>query len=320
MVARATRHIDFCCGLYSYQFKQSKHFIHEHPRSARSWSIDGIKELTNDLGVSSAYSNMCHFGMTTHIDVRDGQRGLVAKPTGFMTSSWTAYEEFNKTCRDTHVRVPLVGGRASACREYPPALCAAMCRGIAKQKAYSAGGDTATCPRSRKQLLSFMTKVVDPAHGRKIRVHNRHRLVARPIGEWSTRWFDHVHEHDGGSGEHGTRPCDGVAEIQGQVSALYDNNGMPEAWDDMNNVFLEPDMVAAARAEEMSFFKKLGVYRRVPRAMIKQVGGKLGSVKWLDTNKGDRSFRNYRFRLVAREYTDSKDDTLYTHRRRRLKH
>ena len=56
----------------------------------------------------------------------------------------------------------------------------------------------------------------------------------------------------------------------------------------MNNVFLEPDKVAAARAEEMSCFKKLGVCRRVPRAMIKQVGGKLVSVKWLDTNKGYR--------------------------------
>ena len=60
-----------------------------------------------------------------------------------------------------------------------------------------------------------------------------------------------------------------------QMGALYENHGMPEAWDDMNNVFLEPDKVTAARAEEMSFFKKLGVYRRVPRAMIKQDGRKI---------------------------------------------
>ena len=39
-----------------------------------------------------------------------------------------------------------------------------------------------------------------------------------------------------------------------QMSALYEKSGMPEAWDDMNNVFLEPDKVAAARAEDRSFF------------------------------------------------------------------
>ena len=100
-----------------------------------------------------------------------------------------------------------------------------------------------------------------------------------------------MHEHDGGNDDHGTRPCDGFAEMKRQMSALYENNGMPEVWDDTNNVFLKPDKVAAARAEEMSFFKKLGVYRRVPLAMIKQVGSQLVSVSWLDTNKGDRVSR-----------------------------
>ena len=95
-----------------------------------------------------------------------------------------------------------------------------------------------------------------------------------------------------------------------QMSALYEKNGMPEAWDDIHNVFLEPDKVTAARAEEMSFFKKLGVYRRVPRAIIQQVGGKIVTVKWLDTKKGDRHAPNYRSSLVAWEYNDSKDDTL----------
>ena len=60
--------------------------------------------------------------------------------------------------------------------------------------------------------------------------------------------------------------------MKAQMSALYEKNGMPEAWDDTNNAFLEPHKVVAARAEVMSFCKKLGVYRRVPRAaMIKQV-------------------------------------------------
>ena len=58
------------------------------------------------------------------------------------------------------------------------------------------------------------------------------------------------------------------------MASLYEKSGMPEAWDDMNNVFLDLAKVKIARAEEMSFFKKLGVYRRVPKDMIRQVGGK----------------------------------------------
>ena len=71
-----------------------------------------------------------------------------------------------------------------------------------------------------KQLLSLMTKVVDPVPGRKIRIQKLHRHVAKPIGEWSTHWIDNVHEHDGGSEDHGTRPCDGIAEMKRQMSAL----------------------------------------------------------------------------------------------------
>ena len=122
--------------------------------------------------------------------------------------------------------------------------------------------------------------------------------------------MDNVHEPDGGCDQFGLRQGSGVEEMQKHMSALYERQGMPEAWDDVNNVFLEPAKVVDARAEEMRFFKKLGVYRRVPRALIKELGGKLISVRWLDTNKGDRDEPNYRSRLVGREYNEGRDDTI----------
>ena len=54
LVARASRHSDFYCGLYRYQLKRGKHFIHEHPWPARTWNINGIKELMKDPRVSVA--------------------------------------------------------------------------------------------------------------------------------------------------------------------------------------------------------------------------------------------------------------------------
>jgi hypothetical protein len=194
----------------------------------------------------------------------------------------------------------LVGGRASACQVYPPALCMAMCKGIAKQKAWDTGGVVSTGAMEKKSLMSLMSRVIDPVVGKKLRVHSKSRPAGRPVGEWLSHWVDNVHEPDGGEDLFGGRPRDGIDIMKKHMDALYHSNGMPEAWDDMNGVFLDPDLVIAARAEEMAFFKKLGVYKRVPRSKVAEMGGKMVSVKWLDTNKGDKLNPNYRSRLVAR--------------------
>ena len=179
-----------------------------------------------DARVSVAYANMCQFGMTSHIDVKDGPRGPVAKPTGFLTSGWAMVRALSRRCRDGHAYVPLVGGRASACQQYPPALCEAMCRGIAKQKAYEAGGDIVTGALDRKMLCSLMSRVVDPIRGRKIRVHCNARAAARSIGEWNEYWIDNVHEADGGCDAFGTRIGDGTAEMRKQIDSLCQKPGV----------------------------------------------------------------------------------------------
>ena len=197
---------------------------------------------------------------------------------------------------------------------HTPALCQAMCRGISKQKRYDHGGVASTGANNKKQLASLMSKVADAsglALAGPVRSSSQERPMSRPIGDWSEHWIDNVHEHGGGVYLFGGRVRNGVAEMRNEMSALYDRQGMPEAWDDMNNVFLDPAMVVAAREVEMSFFKKLGVYKRVPRSRVQELGGKMVSVKWLDTNKGDRAAPNYRSRLVAREFNQGKDDTLY---------
>ena len=103
----------------------------------------------------------------------------------------------------------------------------------------------------------------------------------------------------------------GVDEMQKHMCSLYERGGMPEAWDDVNNVFLDPEEVKKARAVEMDFFRKFGVYKRVPKSRIKELNGKFISTKWLDTNKGDKDNPNHRSRLVGREYNEGRDDTLY---------
>ena len=95
-----------------------------------------------------------------------------------------------------------------------------------------------------------------------------------------------------------------------QMSSLYERQGMPEAWDDVNGVFLDADKVREAREEEMAYHKKCGVYKRVHKSQVQATGGNMIAAKWLDTKKGDKEQPNYRSRLVGGEYNEGNDGSL----------
>ena len=74
---------------------------------------------------------------------------------------------------------------------------------------------------------------------------------------------------------------------------------------------LDRKRVIKARMEEIKFFKKMGVYRKVSRAEVLARGGKIISTKWVDTNKGCTSEPNCRCRLVGQEFKRDKRLDLY---------
>ena len=75
---------------------------------------------------------------------------------------------------------------------------------------------------------------------------------------------------------------------------------------------LDKLLVIEARKKEMEFFKKMAVYRKVPRSEVKKQGGKIISTRWVDTDKGHRGNANYRSRLVARETKKDKRKDLFS--------
>lgn len=83
------------------------------------------------------------------------------------------------------------------------------------------------------------------------------------------------------------------------------------ARDDVAGVKLVPELVKRARAEEMTYFKKPGVYEVVPRSHQKKTGGKVIGTRWVDVNKGDAANPKFRSRLVGREFNVGRDDSLY---------
>ena len=99
--------------------------------------------------------------------------------------------------------------------------------------------------------------------------------------------------------------------LQAEMSGLSHRSGYETAWDDVSNENLVPSLVHAARAVEMEYFEKLGVYERVPRSHQVATGGKVIGVRWVDINKGDAADTNCRSRLVGREFNVGKDDAFY---------
>ena len=56
--AKAIGHANFCCSLYERQLRRGRHFLHEHPWSARSWGLWKIKKLLNNPAVSITQGHM----------------------------------------------------------------------------------------------------------------------------------------------------------------------------------------------------------------------------------------------------------------------
>ena len=99
--------------------------------------------------------------------------------------------------------------------------------------------------------------------------------------------------------------------LKAEMDGLSFKDVFEAARDDVSNAELVPKLVREARELEMDYFRKLGVYERVPRSHQVHTGGKIIGVRWVDVNKGDATDTNYRSRLVGREFNVRRDDALY---------
>ena len=101
-------------------------------------------------------------------------------------------------------------------------------------------------------------------------------------------------------------------DITGEINALLDSPHMEEDeaqgiydeflfFDDLTGKELERNLAIEARKLEMAFFRKMKVYKKVPRWKAQNANCKVITTKWIDVNKGDNTNPNYRARLVGRE-------------------
>ena len=87
---------------------------------------------------------------------------------------------------------------------------------------------------------------------------------------------------------------------------------MEIAWDDGPGVALDPTAAEAARAEEITYVRKMNLYTDVPvEECLRKIGRQPIGIRWIDISNGDVNDPKYRSILVAREVDIHKMDDLF---------
>ena len=131
-------HLQFSEEIYRFQLHRGKHFLHEHPASAASWTEEVIVNLNSDPRVSTTTCHMCQYGMQ-HRD-KDGVLRHVLKPTRWMSTSPYILKRLSRKCPrgcksvGGHEHTTLFGAeKTKAASVYPPALCREILLGTREQ-------------------------------------------------------------------------------------------------------------------------------------------------------------------------------------------
>eukprot|EP00959_Pyramimonas_sp_CCMP1952_P095586 1998226-Pyramimonas_sp.AAC.1 len=97
-VMEGIQHLRFCAKIYAKQVEQGRYFLREHPARAWSWKLDFMVDLSKLKGVSRVSGHQCCFGQQT-VDL-DGEKGLVLKPTGWMSNSECILRGVSRRCEN----------------------------------------------------------------------------------------------------------------------------------------------------------------------------------------------------------------------------
>ena len=116
-----------------------------------------LQSLVETPGVFWQRADQCMYGLVTPDD--DGIDTPAKKPTGFLSTSWCILEELSLVCDSSHRHQHLMSGRAAAAALYPPQLCKAICRGLAKQRSYDDSGLVGGQRFGRKEIKALLNKL-----------------------------------------------------------------------------------------------------------------------------------------------------------------
>ena len=110
MLEEGVRHLHFVLSLYMIQLDGGRHFLHEHPCTATSWTDPWMIKLLQHPRVRTVMSDQCGYGLFTTNS--RGENVHAKKPTRWATSSEQMASRVSKRCSGKHDHEPLLGGKA----------------------------------------------------------------------------------------------------------------------------------------------------------------------------------------------------------------
>ena len=237
LLARAIKHVEFCCELYELQVSAGRFFVHEQPLTASSWKLLCILRVLALPGVHTCVLDMCAHGMW-QVD-KEGP-GHVKKATRIMTNSPEVSGQVAIRCPGNHRHIVLIDRRAKAAQVYPEQLCRAILRGARmpqKKDNYQ-----------RKPLTEEQRRVLKQSIQDRCREVKLASLTDQEVCEVNSL----THE-------------------EGEDLSSTSQHGF---WGDTKGGWLSPDGVRQPRQDELDYIRRHRVYARVPRARCLQATGK----------------------------------------------
>jgi hypothetical protein len=275
--AEAETLLGFAIEVYEHQIRHGRHFLHEHPASATSWSLPKMMGLRKKKGVGEVVGHLCQYGLTAKAG---GHQTPALKPTRFLSSAEEVLKLLGKKCTRDHEHQRLAQGRARDAAIYPPELCKAMLRGIEAQLRREG---RAICDTLRRDL-------------------DRGCAVYSLSRETECEGHDMTEE---------VTPEEEYMKVRDEHENMQ-KYGSQRYWDAITNEELPASLTAEARAEELAFMNEWKVWDVVPLAECwKKTGKKPLQSKWVDVNKGDLKRPVVRSRFVAKEFATTRSDEFF---------
>ena len=276
----AVRHLHYMAGLYKLQLSAGRHFLHEHPATASSWSDPWIMRLLNHPNVSSIVSDQCEYGLLT--PDADGLPMPAKKPTRWMSSSPFMLDRLSRRCSGDHVHQHLVGGRAKAAEDYSIELVTEILRGVRDTAdAEEKWGDEC----SEELIASMRTAgVMHDVHDVSVAAAYRSEDLDAATEKLTVK----------------LKYADGRVE---STELVFKDSYK----DEYTNEELPLGHVRRAMHEELVYFCDT-VWQLVP---VEEVTGKTIGSRWVNCNKNDLEDPDVRCRLVGQEVNLHADESFY---------
>ena len=325
----AREHLEYCCQQYEKRIHAGRYFLHEHPHLAGSWDEECIKRLENHPDVLRVTGDMCEQGMTVKDD--DGLEGFAKKRTGYLTNSPYIAAELEVLCSNEPGAVQiwretcyepkkgqLPGRKGPHWSSVVRRVTLDVTNGRVLQDLHDA------C-NAEKSLVKFTI----PDGCVRVETLFYYKVEGK-------RWHRHIPLIGGKAKQCEVYPPGLIRSIlrglrkqlrkDVPISSLdfgptnqeqdVDFSLVSEDWstfsDEISGKALETTMVQAARAEEIDFANRYGVWTPVP---IQQAWDRTGrgpiSSRWIDVNKGDEKRPQYRSRLVIQEVRQSNVEAIF---------